>query len=879
MPAPTTPMPLELLVDEYRRHGRSSIDPWIPATQLGLLPDLSFLRDGLDRVRGCIARAGDELDYCLRIVPGSCLDAGPLAAEVTSLITWIDAQGWTPVDPRMLPMERPSVAAQHPLAGYCLSVSYLWPLMFYALPPTGTIADVDSNAFERLMDVFAMHVIAAQSTISSAHYHRFCRDWWDADVVPAHQPFPERHLGSRIAAASRVIRRLTAPESSTLFEALAGGTDRRRYHLRLQELRKRDFSEQDQLAIGTLSRLLEDVVPGWSRPDDWCSRPHRPSSGERPRENRRTYQDGYVRVSESSCVSMVEATDAGLVIESIVPRPLDLAERTTELINEQLEALGAGRDDDDATTLVGTLSREAALALAVDELDGQEWLPVDEAIADGGIEFVNLDESVLPDTHSRPTHGTVAGNNSRWAQDHRRRFHFAHRLSPSRLDLSTARNLLGAMMHVPTDSPDGPALVCLHASIAVGRPFREACSLLVLMEAPERIAADDRIRYVVATRQWLLPAVAPAWSTTLITTSERVRADTLVLDDQTGFADLLQRFCIDKGGQPVRRLTEMRAASILQWVARHLEGLDQPMSACAGFLFHQLLFRNGGDVGVARLITDHVHSHSQAVAHYSHYSAEDLRAAYRRAWCTGTLVATGPEVEPSADSGLPNAGGARRVPTVESVRNLLRTLRERMFDLDHRQKHLQRHNLYSAYTWAGCVLGLAMRPVVRPYIHELASSTGRLRVVTFVDKARTAYHRRINVVPPALDEHLYRYSRHLNECDRMQPMAATSFRFLDESNGCFEAFRPRHFSALCADFFDLELYSLRRFVRTELARDANITGEDIDVLMGHWFDRLSPHDPLSCYPMGRQHGVVRGAVSRMLKGVGFVPLWVDQVRT
>lgn len=879
MNAPATSMPLDVLVDAYRRDGRSSIDPWIPAAQLGLLPTLSFLRDGLNRVSGCIARAGDELDYCLRIVTGSCLDAGPLVAEITSLVTWIDAQGWTPDDPRLLPMARPSTTDRHPLAGYCLSVSYVWPLMFYALPPAGTIAEVDSHAFERLMDVFTMHVIAAQSTIASAHYLRFCRDWWKADAVQARQPFPERHLDSRVAAASRVIRRLTLPESSALFEALAGGTDSRRYHLRLQKLRKRDFSEQDQLAISTLSRLLEVVVPGWNRPDDWCSRPQPPSSGERLRENRQRYGDGYVRVSESSCIAMIETTDAGLVIESIVPRPLDIDERATELINEQREASVAGHDDDDRTPSVGTLSMEAALALAADELDGQEWLPVDEAIADGGIEFINLDESVLPDTHSRPRHGTAAGNNARWAQDQRRRFHYAHRLSPSRLDLSTARNLLDAMMHVPTDSPDGPALVCLHASIAVGRPFRDACKLLVLTELPDPIAADDRIRYVVATRQWLVPAVAPAWSATPVVLCERGRGDTLVLGDQTGFAALLQRFGIEQDGQPVRRLTQMREVSISRWTVQHVEALDQPMSACAGFLFHQLLSTSGGDVGIARLITDHVHSHSKSVAHYSHYSEEDLQAAYRRAWCADDVMAAGADVEPSAASSPANAGGARRVPTVESVRNLLGTLRDRMFGLDHRQVQWQRHNYYTAYTWAGCILGLAMRPVVRPFIHELASSTGRLRVATFVDKARTAYHQRVNVVPPALDEHLYRYSRHLNDCERMQPMAATSFRFLDESNGRFEAFRPRHFIALCGDFFDLELYALRRFVRTELAREEHVTGEDIDVLMGHWFDGVSPHDPLSCYPMMRQHGVVRGAVSRLLKGVGFVPLWVDQVRT
>ncbi len=872
------PMPLDEVVDNYRRTRRSSIDPWVLAAQLSLLPDLRYLQDGLRRIRGRIERAGDELEYCLRIVPGSRLEPAQLVAEITSLMMWIEEQGWAADDPRMLLMARPSLSERHPLSGYCLSASHLWPLMFYGIPPDRTDGDEEAAAYEQLMDVFTMHVIAAQSTVPPMRYLRFCRDWWESEVVPSRQPYPQRYLGGHIAAASRVIRRMTLLEPRPLFDALASGADGRRYHLRLQRLMKKDFCEDDQKPIGALCLLLEDVVPGWRRPGDWRTRAAAPASAElRKGEARRNFADGYVRVSESPCIAIEESTDSNLVVESFTPRPVDVDARAEELIQERLELLATHLDDEDASMQSrspGKLSKKEALALAAEELDGQEWLPAGEAIVDGGIEFVNLDESTLEESHSRPRHGVASGNNSRWAQDQRRRFHYAHRLTPARLDQRAVLQLLAAMMRVPSDSDDARALACLHAAIATGRAFKDGCRLFVAAEMPDPDVADDRIRFVVATRQWLVPAPATAWIDMPPARSERFRSDTVVLDDQTDFAALLLHFKIDAGKQPVGRLTQSREASIIRWTERQLGTSDQVMSACAGFLFHRLLSTSSGDIGIARLISGRAHSHSESVAHYAHYPAERLQAAYRRVWRPDGSVPDA-NSRSSAEEGGPGktgANGARRVPTIEAVRTLITTLRDRMFGLDR----LQRHNHYTAYTWLGCVLGLGMRPVVRPHIHELASGTGRLSVVTFVDKARTGYHQRVNVVPEALSEHLLRYAQHLRECDRQHPMFDAPFRHFDAENNRFEAFRPQHFLALCGEFFDLELYALRRFVRTELARDPNLTAEDIDVFMGHWFDGVSPHDPLSTYPMMRQHGVARGAVTRLLKAVGFVPLWIDQ---
>ncbi len=832
------------------------------------------MQDGLRRVRGCVERAGDELEYCLRIVPGSRLEPTQLVAEITSLMAWIEEQGWAASDPQMLPMARLSSSERHPLSGYCLSASHLWPLMFYCIPPDEPGGNEDAAAYERLMDVFTMHVIAAQSTATTGRYRQFCDDWWKSDTVPSRQPYSQRYLGGHIASASRVIRRMTLPEFRPLVDALAGASDGRRYHLRLQRLMKKDVCDDHHKYVSALCLLLEDVVPGWRRPGDWVTRAVAPGSADvRRSEARRTFADGYVRVFESSCIACEEATDSNLIVESFIPRPLDVEARAQELIQERLELLAAHLDEVDAPT-AGKLSTKEARALAKEELDGQEWLPTGEAIADGSIEFVNLDESALDEPQARRRHGVASGNTTRWAQDQRRRFHYAHRLTPARLEQRAIQQLLAAMMRVPSDSEDARALVCLHAAIATGRPFKEGCRLFVVAEKPDRDETDERIRYVVATRQWLVPAPATAWIDMPPAQGERCRSDTVVLDDQTEFAALLQHFEIEAGKQPVGRLTQSRETSIIRWTEQQLGAADQVMSSCANFLFHQLLSTSNGDIGIARLISGRAHSHSESVAHYAHYPADVLQAAYRRAWQADGLAQKANSRTPTERDGPDKAGanGARRVPTVDAVRTLIATLRDRMFRLDRPR----RHDHYTAYTWLGCVLGLGMRPVVKPHIHEFASGTGRLPVVTFLDKARTEYHQRVNVLPDALSEHLLRYSQYLNECDRQHPMQNVPFRHFDHENNRFEAFRPQHFVTLCSEFFDLELYALRRFVRTELARDPKLTAEDVDVFMGHWFDGVSPHDPLSTYPMMRQHGVARGAVTRMLKSVGFVPPWIDQ---
>lgn len=120
-----TAMPLADLIDTYGRSPRSKRGSAFARehtlqviTQLGVPPDLRYLRDGFERTLKCIDAFGSVLDGCLRMVPGA-LSAAELAAELGTLLIWIDSQGWQATDPRLAKMARAASDAPHPLDGYC----------------------------------------------------------------------------------------------------------------------------------------------------------------------------------------------------------------------------------------------------------------------------------------------------------------------------------------------------------------------------------------------------------------------------------------------------------------------------------------------------------------------------------------------------------------------------------------------------------------------------------------------------------------------------------------------------------------------------------------------------------------------------------------
>jgi hypothetical protein len=872
-----TKLPLIDLRDRYKRDSRGT-DVLVLATQLGIVPDLRYLIDGLQRSRSCLTSYGSELADCLRAVPGSRLEPDELVEEIDHLIRWAETQGWAMEDKRRLPMARASATSPHPLSGYCLSVAFHWGNLFYTLEPAGNShvpGEPSHQPYENVMEEFSTYVLAAQSTVDPDDYLAFCKTWWSNDMLPARPPFPDRRLASRVANASRAMRRITLVNHRDLFHALTDLTSGDPFHARVSNALRSRWSDPEQLALSAITLLLEEVRVGWRRPG---IRARHGGAARRATSTRSVHQkllDGYVRVAESNAILLTYSTDGGLAIEAMLPSPMSIESLAQDLMGE----LGIETDEDaeleDGDSLSERAESRAKLSARKREeaaklLDGTEWLPADDAAGEDIIESV----IVGPATGALDASagGIHPASSSRWASEHVRRYHFAHGLTKDRLTKDDVKYLLRVMRDEPSDSPNGPALLCLHASIALGRPFDEATSLVVHTKKPHWSKLPESIHYVLETRQWWIPAPPAAWlHKPQDAHDERVQWSQIWLNDATGFHELVRHFGRAVDGQPVKQMKTSRRQAVEQWIRRTLPSTDASLHSCSDFLFHRLLAISRGDLGMARLITSHEHSHGRSIWHYAHYEAPRVWHAYRSAWSSTPFPYTGSSSQLDTHPGSTPRGrgyGAKRVPTLEAVRRLFTFLHAQV-----KSGHgAERENAYTAYTLAGLTLGLGMRPVVEPKLMNFGDSIADLLVVTFLDKARTDYHRRTNAVPRTLATHLEHYSSHLRIRDRCRNLTEPLplvFGFTDPETGVRERFRPSHFVALAKPVFELELYSLRRFARTRLIEEPAVHGEDLDAYMGHWFDRVSPHDALSTYPMMRLQQFARGPVDCMLRDVGF----------
>lgn len=868
---------------QFARRYPGAVDLLVIATQLGIPPDLRYLRNGLKLSRGCVNAYPDELAGCLRAIPGARLDVGDLITTIDALVDWIDHQTWSPDDERLWLMERPSETDPHPLARYCLGVLHHWSNLFYTLEPTAGISCPKKpgvQTYEDLMQEFSVYVIAAQSTIDPADYNTYCQTWCSQDKQPETPTFEDRRLASRVASASRAMRRITLVEYRKLFDVLVDLQHDQPFHARVFDALLYEWAEAEERILEAIARLLEDVKPGWMRPGaDGVDR----ATGTRVSgkgTTRQRYRDGYVRVADSNVIVQVVVAEDGLAYETVRPTPQTPQDRAKALARLALEADES--DEESSEPIADRAERKRLrdeqnrkhLAEALARADGEEWMPVDDRVGSDVIECVLVEEDDESPTESGSP--KARGSLSRWAAQHLRRSHFAHALWRDRLRLDEVQSLLRAMRDEASESVNGPVLICLHAALATGRMLEATTRLVITTETPLTEPQPDELIYRLDLKRWVLPVPPPAWGDLSRVPAERPVWTRVHLSDWTGFHQLLTHFGLDRVGQPVKRLSGVRKQELRQWVQRVLPDAPPSLSACKQFLFYRLLAVNRGDLGVARLITGQSHSHADSVAHYAHYDAPALWRAYQSAWRDDSRPAPSAGVGNSveADPERQNGYGARRVPRLEDVKRLIAFLQQRLRETDG----AERHNFYTAYTLCALVLGLGMRPVWEPHLLDFAESGLSSMLTTYLDKAKTDYHRRVNALPLSLGRHLERYAHYLRTLDRLEGADGLSanprFRFLDPASGEWSAFRPSQFESLVKPAFDLELYSLRRFARTQLLADPLIEAEDVDAFMGHWFDRVSPHDPLSTYPMRRLQSLADGPVQKMLNAVGFKALWM-----
>ncbi|MDE1964099.1 MAG: hypothetical protein KGI42_09390 [Xanthomonadaceae bacterium] len=865
---------LALGKDFHRSH--PEVDFPVLATQLSLLPNLRYLQDGLRRSRLAIARHGNELGECLRAVPGNRFEPDGLLIAIDTLLRWIEEQEWSEDDHRRWIMTGDEGSTRHPLAGYCLSTCFLWPNLFYAPEPLagdGEIAPQVVDQYADLMGEFSVYVIAAQSTMDPSTYMGFCEQWWRSNHLPSLKPYRDQRLRSRLEKASLVMRRMTLREYRELLLALVCDANAMPLHERISLALNSSWADHERKALTELTRLLEDVRLGWRRPDAKSALASDKQRGTSTRVTQKNLRDGYLRLPEQHAMSMTEVSTDGWKVMSVMPQPATLKTLTQELLlAKEAEAISQLVEDDsegeaELADIDLAALREQAGIEAEREIDGLEWMPVEESAGAEAIESILLDE-VAGESESTapPKSSSIAA--------HIRRFRYGHDLTKDRLTFREANRILCALMGEPSDSPAREALVALHASIALGRPLESLRDLEVREDERSDQDRKGSIRYVLNKKRWVLPAPPAAWADLARTHDERPQWSQMWLNDHTGFAELLAHFGLAKPGSLFQNFTEPRKRGVTDFLRRALPRTEATTTQCAKFLHRELLTVNDGDLGLAALITGHLHGHAASVAHYAHYRASTMSDVYRRVW-----VRDRPHPENNGEGKPENnpvhGYGALRVPTVESVARKLEHLRDRVRHGSHRE----RHNAFTAYTLASLVLGTAMRPVVSLDLDLPAQVRGLPAMLSFVDKARTDYHRRVVAIPRTLEAHLRSYLRYLLARGLTRENASFPLIYIDPETGDPERFRPSHAVGLTTPAFELEIYALRRFVRTHLREVHRVAGEDLDAWMGHWLHRVSPHDFLSTYPMRRLCDLAEGPVEQMLVEVGFVPLkgptWQD----
>lgn len=806
-------------------------------SQLGVPPNLSFLKHGLELTVAASRWLCPALDSCAIRFHAHALPSGGLMAAAEEVLALLNTPGSAWDTTLLARMERPLVEEGHPLKGYCLSVLHLWTFLFYTPPPDRGPGTVEAEeGYPALAGEYLGYLAAAYSRVDPDRYADFCERWWADDSIPLQTGdslFASTRIASRLATATLTMRRVTTDENRLFLSEMVSGEAGEPFRDRLRALlAKHDRPAAEQQMLRNLALLFEELIPGWkpkvpARSSDGATGDIRTGRGTR----RAHLPDGYVRVAASDVVVEKMLMDDGTAIE------------TYEVL----------RDDPN-------------------EDDGPNWAPIGDRTG------VDLLEALL-DTEPTDERAGDYPFRSRHAETHVRRAHLALPMSTHHLTQRDVQQIGTALVRelsiTPIVEPIEHSLkLLLLGSLVTGRSLQQ----VVAMVSKREMTTSDA-RFDLASAAWRIPVQPPAWRDMPIANFERPLAPELVLPDLVGFAAALSAVVPTADCPfPVNNITTIRLKAVKEWLQKVTGDHHASILACQHWLFARVLKVCRGDIALATLITGRSHSHSGSVAHYAHVASERIDSAYRAA-IAPLLEVLPPSVQTSVPTAkLSEAGlGARRVPTPSAVRDALSHLKAQ---LQSAGTPAERHNAGTAYVIAGLVLGVGLRPISVPSIADTDTSG---RFITYRDKAPTDYHRRVSALPPVLSRQLALYTDHLRAIRVTQPADSVwqhhAFVWIDPASLVATPFQPARFSEVVGGSL-MEAYALRRFIRSELmSAIAGLQGgheapshEDIDAFMGHWHSRCSPHDKLSTYPLRRLGALADSIIEPLLLSLGYAPL-------
>lgn len=802
---------------------------------LGCPPNLAYLIDGLTRTLAII-RAREGLFAAMvdvDVVFGCSL--ATLESRIESIITRRDILLSRMHGPMriMAPMARTTVSEWHPLRNYCLSTCVYWCSLFYTNPP-----DVPSDGarYDSLFSELAIHFLSLASTVDADAYEQFIGAWAKDGAVPAEVPIQMARFHGRLARAGLAARRLTLRKHRAAYVALsnpvAGETLDDRLYSALARPNSDPWDASDFEILNDLALLFILTVPGWTRPgrateQELSSGTHRGGGGH---EN---LPDGFVRIAGTSYAQQAIRLDTGETVSII------------RLVTEEGES---ETDEPDEGEITG------------------DWITVteDDSTASGG------------------------GHATRVLRSRQQAAHIAryHQQLTLALDVPTQSELRGVVEWLrqlaagekpwPVKHPEVPLLIAI--SLSTGRSIEEIKDAGFQADDP---APTCPVTYLTTRRAWRILINGPSYASASYSAcpNEHPVSPAVELPDFGSFDALLGRSGFSRAIP--RRKTTLQART----------AVDEALASAAGdshltsvmlprVLFRLLLNASRGDLAIASMLTGQRVAHSATTLHYSTYPDAIFQRVYQAAASSiwRNKVPAAPRAGPSASPVASTYYGSRQCPRGDAVRRLIRHLG---FPL---QKHdvaepLEYHNRYTAYVVAAQALGLAFRGVVSPAVSDWIPREG---LVTFTDKARADYHRRVSYVPPVISRLLLNYADHRRYMARShaaQPDAWTDtavFVLWDATTGEFRPFRPVDFDAFSGDY-GLPLRSLRHFMRTELVRNIiSASGrrgpavEIVDAWMGHWHIGLSPREAGSTFNPKLLKRLANGPVAKILRELGVV---------
>lgn len=836
----------------YEKVGISGIGNRIAAL-IGLPPHLGYLVDGFQRISSLLRRERPLLSAYAPEVLTQFADV-----ELSDLLMSV-AQEQRKITAHFGPdalkeMARPSDRDRHPLSSYCISVAHVWAGLFYTAAPG---LEAESGQFESAFSEFAVFLLGCNARAPVEQYVDFIRTWSESGRIPQEGSPLDPEIATRLETGSRAMRRLTLPQFKPLFEWLCPKTyddsdlprrvtsaflKGRVWWIQVQRdhALEVDFSAQklngDELWTALLGIVgVLQTSPFWTTP----GQPRKSTSSAGGGSTRRTAgQDGYVRLAGSNWIVDREVIDEGAVFESIHFAP------ENETDDPDCPKLGVEQDQPSIHSVTVTRGE--------------------------------------PGT-STSTIGHPANRRSHIARQYLRPTCTFQQPTPKEIQ-QVLRVAMNPGFPNDTSTAEIKCRLVILAMLSTGRSLESMLSIEVIKD--RKYIGQSPIQFLASEYLFVVRTEAPQLKTDPLEglnhcsrAAAHPTAQFVVLPDHLGFGDVLSRMKAPSDTRlwfPIQGLQKNTVTKFLHQVT-----YDDRIQASwlpdhtASLLLESFL----GDFAPVHMLTGRPLAHSASQLHYAKYSATNLQHAH--AICMSKIL--GRSVTAS-DSHMATEAPARDEilgnpthPKWQAVSDLVNALRDRLTG-DSTEFDLKRYNNdYVTYCWLCLVLSTGYRPVIAPLVADLdLVKTG---VIVYADKAYSPSHRRAQYLPTLCCHQIIHLIQHARYLAAQLPqyrevlLEHGPFIHLSHQDGGHKAaaFRPTHFLEATCEVFGLRLYSLRRFVRSELL-SAGVTGEVVDAFMGHWRFGTEPFSGHTSNIPSRLQKLAGNEVSKILVDLGIVAI-------